>query len=187
MSELKQCENCRYCYEQSDWDLGRMARCEVHDSDVKDTQEACLEWSSSIFCPNFKCRCVTGKEPCIKEDNPKDCEKCERNGQCPNCCHAGNCKFQYYLNIRIDQESKELRHRCFSAMKSFLDERAISKVQREKIAELEADRDRLREALKEVLNCEVVTDTGDYSKGGTGFDCNEVKEIIRGALEGVRK
>lgn len=53
--------------------------------------------------------------------------------------------------------------------------------------ELEAERDRLREALKEVLNCEVVTDTGDYSKGGTGFDCNEVKEIIRGALEGVRK
>ena len=48
--------------------------------------------------------------------------------------------------------------------------------------ELEAERDRLREALKEVLNCEVVTDTGDYSKGGTGFDCNEVKEIIRGAL-----
>lgn len=43
---------------------------------------------------------------------------------------------------------------------------------------------RLRKALKEVLNCEVVTDTGDYSKGGTGFDCNEVKEIIRGALEG---
>lgn len=57
----------------------------------------------------------------------------------------------------------------------------------ERIAELEAERDRLREALKEVLNCEVVTDTGDYSKGGTGFDCNEVKEIIRGALEGVRK
>lgn len=56
-----------------------------------------------------------------------------------------------------------------------------------RIAELEAERDRLREALKEVLNCEVVTDTGDYSKGGTGFDCNEVKEIIRGALEGVRK
>ena len=52
----------------------------------------------------------------------------------------------------------------------------------ERIAELEAERDRLREALKEVLNCEVVTDTGDYSKGGTGFDCNEVKEIIRGAL-----
>lgn len=51
-----------------------------------------------------------------------------------------------------------------------------------RIAELEAERDRLREALKEVLNCEVVTDTGDYSKGGTGFDCNEVKEIIRGAL-----
>lgn len=49
-------------------------------------------------------------------------------------------------------------------------------------AELETERDRLREALKEVLNCEVVTDTGDYSKGGTGFDCNEVKEIIRGAL-----
>ena len=48
--------------------------------------------------------------------------------------------------------------------------------------ELKAERDRLREALKEVLNCEVVTDTGDYSKGGTGFDCNEVKEIIRGAL-----
>lgn len=48
--------------------------------------------------------------------------------------------------------------------------------------ELEAERDRLREALKEVLNCEVVTDNGDYSKGGTGFDCNEVKEIIRGAL-----
>lgn len=57
----------------------------------------------------------------------------------------------------------------------------------ERIAELEAERDRLREALKEVLNCEVVTDNGDYSKGGTGFDCNEVKEIIRGALEGVRK
>lgn len=70
-------------------------------------------------------------------------------------------------------------------MKSFLDERAISKVQREKIAELEADRDRLREALKEVLNCEVVTDNGDYSKCGTGFDCNEVKEIIRGVLEGI--
>lgn len=52
----------------------------------------------------------------------------------------------------------------------------------ERIAELEAERDRLREALKEVLNCEVVTDTGDYSKGDTGFDCNEVKEIIRGAL-----
>ena len=52
----------------------------------------------------------------------------------------------------------------------------------ERIAELESERDRLREALKEVLNCEVVTDTGDYSKGGTGFDCNEVKEIIRGAL-----
>lgn len=47
----------------------------------------------------------------------------------------------------------------------------------ERIAELEAERDRLREALKEVLNCEVVTDTG--------FDCNEVKEIIRGALEGA--
>lgn len=51
-----------------------------------------------------------------------------------------------------------------------------------RIEELEAERDRLREALKEVLNCEVVTDNGDYSKGGTGFDCNEVKEIIRGAL-----
>lgn len=48
-----------------------------------------------------------------------------------------------------------------------------------------AECDRLREALKEVLNCEVVTDNGDYSKGGTGFDCNEVKEIIRGALEGI--
>lgn len=149
--ELKQCENCRHCYEQSDWDLGRMARCEVHDSDVTDTQEACPEWSSSIFCPNFKCGCVTGKEPCIKEDNPEDCEKCERNGQCPNCCHAGNCEFQDYLDIRIDQESKELRHRCFSAMKSFLDERAISKVQREKIAELEAERDRLREALRGLI------------------------------------
>ena len=52
----------------------------------------------------------------------------------------------------------------------------------ERVKELEAERDRLRKALKEVLNCEVVTDTGDYSKGGTGFDCNEVKEIIRGAL-----
>lgn len=52
----------------------------------------------------------------------------------------------------------------------------------ERVKELETERDRLREALKEVLNCEVVTDTGDYSKGGTGFDCNEVKEIIRGAL-----
>ena len=51
-----------------------------------------------------------------------------------------------------------------------------------RIAELEAECVRLRKALKEVLNCEVVTDTGDYSKGGTGFDCNEVKEIIRGAL-----
>lgn len=51
--------------------------------------------------------------------------------------------------------------------------------------ELEAERDRLREALKEVLNCEVVTDTGDYSKGGTGFDCNEVKEIVREALKGA--
>lgn len=51
-----------------------------------------------------------------------------------------------------------------------------------KVDVLEKERDRLREALKEVLNCEVVTDTGDYSKGGTGFDCNEVKEIIRGAL-----
>lgn len=57
----------------------------------------------------------------------------------------------------------------------------------ERIAVLESERDRLREALKEVLNCEVVTDNGDYSEGGTGFDCNEVKEIIRGALEGVRK
>lgn len=57
----------------------------------------------------------------------------------------------------------------------------------ERIEELEAERDRLREALKEVLNCEVVTDNGDYSKGGTGFDCNEVKEIIRGALEGAGK
>jgi hypothetical protein len=56
-----------------------------------------------------------------------------------------------------------------------------------RIEELEAERDRLREALKEVLNCEVVTDNGDYSKGGTGFDCNEVKEIIRGALEHVVK
>ena len=46
---------------------------------------------------------------------------------------------------------------------------------------------RIEEALKEVLNCEVVTDNGDYSKGGTGFDCNEVKEIIRGALEHVVK
>lgn len=53
--------------------------------------------------------------------------------------------------------------------------------------ELESKLDRLREALKEVLNCEVVTDNGDYSKGGTGFDCNEVKEIIRGALEGAGK
>lgn len=56
-----------------------------------------------------------------------------------------------------------------------------------RIEELEAERDRLREALKEVLNCEVVTDNGDYSEGGTGFDCNEVKEIIRGALEGAGK
>lgn len=54
-----------------------------------------------------------------------------------------------------------------------------------RIAELEDECDRLREALKEVLNCEVVTDNGDYSKGGTGFDCSEVKEIIRGALEGI--
>lgn len=53
--------------------------------------------------------------------------------------------------------------------------------------ELESKLDRLREALKEVLNCEVVTDNGDYSKGGTGFDCNEVKEIIRGAQEGAGK
>lgn len=52
-----------------------------------------------------------------------------------------------------------------------------------RIEELEAERDRLQEALKEVLNCEVVTDTGDYSKGGTGFDCNEVKEIVREALK----
>ena len=58
------------------------------------------------------------------------------------------------------------------------------KQQDARITELEAERDRLREVLKEVLNCEVVTDTGDYSKGGTGFDCNEVKEIIREALEG---
>lgn len=54
----------------------------------------------------------------------------------------------------------------------------------ERIAELEAERDRLREALKEVLNCEVVTDTGDYSKGDTGFDCNEVKEIVFKTLKG---
>lgn len=53
-----------------------------------------------------------------------------------------------------------------------------------RIAELEAERDRLREALKEVLNCEVVTDTGDYSKGDTGFDCNEVKEIVFKTLKG---
>lgn len=56
-----------------------------------------------------------------------------------------------------------------------------------RIEELEAERDRLREALKEVLNCEVVTDTGDYSKGDTGFDCNEVKEIIREALKGAEE
>ena len=53
--------------------------------------------------------------------------------------------------------------------------------------ELKAKCDQLREALKEVLNCEVVTDTGDYSKGGTGFDCNEVKEIIRDALKGTEE
>lgn len=53
--------------------------------------------------------------------------------------------------------------------------------------ELKAECDQLREALKEVLNCEVVTDTGDYSKGGTGFDCNEVKEIIRDALKGTEE
>lgn len=53
--------------------------------------------------------------------------------------------------------------------------------------ELKAECDQLRAALKEVLNCEVVADTGDYSKGGTGFDCNEVKEIIRDALKGTEE
>lgn len=68
------------------------------------------------------------------------------------------------------------------ALRRTWNRRPIEDAQAVRIAELEAERDRLREALKEVLNCEVVTDTGDYSKGGTGFDCNEVKEIIRGAL-----
>ena len=68
------------------------------------------------------------------------------------------------------------------ALRRTWNRRPIEDAQAVRIAELETERDRLREALKEVLNCEVVTDTGDYSKGGTGFDCNEVKEIIRGAL-----
>ena len=86
------------------------------------------------------------------------------------CMHKG-CPVEY-------TEAPALR--MFSVME--WNARPIEDARAARIAELEAERDRMREALKEVLNCEVVTDTGDYSKGGTGFDCNEVKEIIRGAL-----
>ena len=181
--ELKLCENCRHCYEQPDWDLGRMARCEVHDSDVMGTQEACSEWSSSIFCPNFKCGCVTGKEPCIKEDNPEDCEKCERNGQCPNCCQDGDCEFQDYVDARLEQENKELREHCSAAQKAFRDERITSNARREKITVLKAERDRLREALREIIGLqpEVCFTRGCCRK------CNSMAESARRALEGAGK
>ncbi|MBS1453613.1 MAG: hypothetical protein HP002_09555 [Lentisphaeria bacterium] len=87
-----------------------------------------------------------------------------------------------FANHLLEQERNELEAERDRLRETLQDEHITSNARREKIIVLKAERDRLREALKEVLNCEVVTDTGDYSKGGTGFDCNEVKEIIRGAL-----
>lgn len=128
----------------------------------------------------------------------KPCLRCRKD---VSVIHAHGCKF-----IRCDcgiQSSRYGEHIADWRMvadwnfRPVEDSQAVRIAELEKMAEarklanrlleqerneLEAERDRLREALKEVLNCEVVTDTGDYSKGGTGFDCNEVKEIIRGAL-----
>lgn len=110
----------------------------------------------------------------------KPCPKCETNGaplrrtgemgeyrvECVECYTVRTLWFKTILEAEV----------YWNAFAEGMEQQAV------RIAELETERDRLREALKEVLNCEVVTDTGDYSKGGTGFDCNEVKEIIRGAL-----
>lgn len=94
-------------------------------------------------------------------------------GEWDNYCDeiGGVCKDMEAQDVRIAELEKMTEAR-----------KLANRLLEQERNELEAERDRLREALKEVLNCEVVTDTGDYSKGGTGFDCNEVKEIIRGAL-----
>lgn len=130
------CGNCRHCFEQPDWDLGRMAKCEAHDTETPESSEACPDWSSTVFCSRFKCGSITGEEPCIKGDNPEDCEKCERNGQCPNCCRDGDCEFQDYVDARLEQDNQELQEHCAAAQKALRDERSVSKAQREKIAEL---------------------------------------------------
>lgn len=136
----------------------------------------------------------------------KPCPKCETNGaplrrigemdeyrvECVECYTVRTPWFKTILEAEVYwnafAEGMEQQAARIAELEKMAEARKLAnRLLEQERNELEAERDRLREALKEVLNCEVVTDNGDYSKGGTGFDCNEVKEIIRGALEGAGK
>lgn len=112
----------------------------------------------------------------------KPCPFCGKKASIQDCSYYGSAPA---WSAMCDNPTCFAYTEAFKTKKEAIERwnnRPAEEALQKRIAELEAERDRLREALKEVLNCEVVTDTGDYSKGGTGFDCNEVKEIIRGAL-----
>lgn len=104
-----------------------------------------------------------------------------------SCCCRGKATvtdINITLSKRIEELEKENRDQLIDYENRLCEARKYQQDAVRRCEELEAERDRLREALKEVLNCEVVTDTGDYSKGDTGFDCNEVKEIVFKTLKG---
>lgn len=107
-------------------------------------------------------------------------------GEWGNYCDeiGGVCKDMEAQAARIAELEKENREQLIDYENRLCEARKYQQDAVRRCEELEAERDRLREALKEVLNCEVVTDTGDYSKGDTGFDCNEVKEIVFKTLKG---
>lgn len=107
-------------------------------------------------------------------------------GEWDNYCDeiGGICKDMEAQDARIAELEKENRKLLIDYENRLCEARKYQRNAVRRCEELGVECDRLRKALKEILNCEVVMDTGDYSKGNTGFDCNEVKEIVFKTLKG---